>query len=269
MTRHSRHQALSTTAPPGDTRLETLRRQYQREITDSAAHHGRPVRVAPPYVLAAPGAGRHTDLQMIEAHARRLGRQVTRSTFADIGQVPALTQRSGFDAACRYAGQGFAHGIVANNRAAITTHNDAYAHVLHHLHLRGVFLTYLPALPRLTPRSRRCLGRAPAPPGPDQAFGTGGHRRWGHVLRVPQRRPHRQTDHIGTDGDVLFVRCDRLPEWSCRCRAGRRAVGSDEARPPVTTVCPAGAAAGPGPSRAARLSRQPTTLRMSSAPAVR
>lgn len=84
---------------------------------------------------------------MIEAHARRLGRQITPSTFGDIGQVPALTERSGFDAACRYAGQGFAHGIVANNRAAITTHNDAYAHVLHHLHLRGVFLTYLLALP--------------------------------------------------------------------------------------------------------------------------
>ncbi|MEU1203524.1 hypothetical protein ABZ446_46050 [Streptomyces sp. NPDC005813] len=146
MTRHSGHRALSTTAPSGDTRLEILRRQYQREIAGSAAHHGWPVRAAP-YVLAAPGAGRQRDLEMIEVHARRLGWQVTRRTFADIGQIPARTERSGFDAACRYASQGFAHGIVAINRAAITTRNDVYAHILNHPHLRGVFLAYLPAIP--------------------------------------------------------------------------------------------------------------------------
>ncbi|MFD0542198.1 hypothetical protein ACFQ1B_02440 [Streptomyces mexicanus] len=56
-----------------------------------------------------------------------------------------LAQRSGFGAACRYAAQGFAHGILAIARPAITTDDDAYLEILEYLHARGVFLAYLPA----------------------------------------------------------------------------------------------------------------------------
>ncbi|MCX5182628.1 hypothetical protein [Streptomyces sp. NBC_00268] len=131
---------------PGDARLEGLRRQYQREVTEAVARLGRPVRVTP-YVLAAPGAERQADLDLIGAHVHRLGWQITRSSFADIGQAPPIEDRTGFGEACRYAAQGFAHGIVAISRAAITTHNDTYAHLLDELHRRRVFLAYLPAEP--------------------------------------------------------------------------------------------------------------------------
>ena len=145
MTTYRGHPALADTHLPGDPRLEALRRQYQREITDSAAHFGRTVRVAP-YILAAPGAERRADLELIQAHAQRMGWQVTRSSFADVGQAPPIAERFGFGEACRYAAQGFAHGIIAISRPAITTHNDAYADVLEHLHMRGVFLAFLPTV---------------------------------------------------------------------------------------------------------------------------
>ncbi|MEV6179912.1 hypothetical protein [Streptomyces sp. NPDC052015] len=131
-------------------RLEVLRREYMKQITATAARHGHPVRVAP-YVLAQPGTERRADLELIEQYAAERGWQVTRSSFADVGQPPPLAQRAGFGSACRYASQGFAHGILAIARPAITTDNDSYAHVLEHLHHRGVFLAYLPALREITP----------------------------------------------------------------------------------------------------------------------
>lgn len=132
-------------APCRADRLDTLRQQYMLQIIDSAARNGRPVRVTP-YVLAQPGPERHADLEFIEQHAARVGWQVTASTFADLGQSPPLAQRPGFGAACRYAAQGYAHGILAIARPAITTDNDSYSRVLEHLRERGVFLAYLPAL---------------------------------------------------------------------------------------------------------------------------
>lgn len=73
-----------------------------------------------------------------------MGWQVARRTFADVGQPPPLTQRAGFGTVCRYVAQGFAHGIVAIARPAITADDETYAQVLEHLHAGGVFLTYLP-----------------------------------------------------------------------------------------------------------------------------
>ncbi|MFJ3229045.1 hypothetical protein ACIPJS_37635 [Streptomyces sp. NPDC086783] len=98
-----------------------------------------------PYVLTQPGAERIADLHLIRQHAEQAGWQVTPSTFADIGQPPPLAQRSGFAAACRYAAQGHAHGILAIAQPAITTDPQTYAYVLDHLGRRGVFLAYLPS----------------------------------------------------------------------------------------------------------------------------
>ncbi|MFG2257264.1 hypothetical protein [Streptomyces mirabilis] len=95
-------------------------------------------------MLASPGAEGRADLKLIEEHVQRMRWHVTRSSFADVGQAPAIEQRTGFTEAFLYAAQGFAHGIVAIGRAAITTDNKAYADVLERLHQRGVFLSYLP-----------------------------------------------------------------------------------------------------------------------------
>ncbi|MEV0186488.1 hypothetical protein AB0I54_45930 [Streptomyces sp. NPDC050625] len=124
-------------------RLEVLRRKYMAHIIAAAACHGRPVRVAP-YTLTQPGAERHAGIELIEKYAAGMGWQVTRSTFAAMGQPSPLAQRAGLGAACRYAAQGYAHGILAIARPALTTDNEAYAQVLEHLHVRGLFLAYLP-----------------------------------------------------------------------------------------------------------------------------
>ncbi|MET7919699.1 hypothetical protein ABZU45_28210 [Streptomyces avermitilis] len=98
-----------------------------------------------PYILTPPNPERREDLALIEAYAAQMGWRVTSSSFADIGQPQPLRERPGFGAACRYAAQGYAHGILASARPAITTDSEAYVHVLEHLYARAVFLAYLPA----------------------------------------------------------------------------------------------------------------------------
>ncbi|MBG7704815.1 hypothetical protein HCJ76_43840 [Streptomyces sp. MC1] len=130
-------------------RLEVLRREYMGRIAAAIARQGRPLRVAP-YVLAEPGAERQADLEKIAEYATATGWKVTSSTFADLGQPLPLPQRPGFEAACRYAAQGFAHGILAIARPAITTDNETYSLLLEYLHARSVFLAYLPTVDTLT-----------------------------------------------------------------------------------------------------------------------
>ncbi|MFD6294252.1 hypothetical protein ACFWFU_05515 [Streptomyces sp. NPDC060235] len=105
-------------------------------------HYGRTIRVAP-YTLTMPGAERRADLELIETYVRSQGWLPTRSTFGDIGQPLPIARRSGFGAACKYAVQGFAEGIIAISRPAITMDNDAYRDALDFLNERAVFLTYL------------------------------------------------------------------------------------------------------------------------------
>lgn len=123
-----------------DARLESLRSLYEKETTDGAS---RAVRVAP-YVLASSVAERRADLELIRAHVHCKGWQLTLTSFADLGQAPPVTDRSGFNEACRYATQGFAHGIVAISRQAVTTDNTVYEELLDFLRHRGVFLAFLP-----------------------------------------------------------------------------------------------------------------------------
>ncbi|MFJ9718170.1 hypothetical protein ACIRPQ_19865 [Streptomyces sp. NPDC101213] len=129
---------------PHAAHLESLRRDDMLEITATAVGCGRTVQVAP-YVLAHSSAEQREDLELITAYAAEVGWQVTRSTFADVGEPPPLAARSGFGAACRYATQGYAHGILAVARPTLTTDDDAYAQVIEHFYVRGVFLAYLPA----------------------------------------------------------------------------------------------------------------------------
>ncbi|MEU6593279.1 hypothetical protein ABZ923_29320 [Streptomyces sp. NPDC046881] len=142
---------LTPLRPPARAaRLAVLRREYMGQILAAAARQNRTPRVAP-YVLAQPGAERRADLEQVAGYAAEMGWQVARSSFADVGQPLPLVQRPGFTAACRYAAQGYAHGILAIARPAITTDDDSYARMLEHLRERGVFLAYLPALREPTP----------------------------------------------------------------------------------------------------------------------
>lgn len=143
MTTPSGYPPLAATPRPEDVRLEIVRRRFQLETVATVRAAGRTVRVVP-YALAEPGAERRADLELIENHVRSRGWRLAASSFADVGQAPEIGQRSGFTEACLYAGQGFADGIVAISRAAITTDNDTYALLLEQLHHRAVFLTYLP-----------------------------------------------------------------------------------------------------------------------------
>ncbi|MFF8431058.1 hypothetical protein ACF07Y_39175 [Streptomyces sp. NPDC016566] len=97
------------------------------------------------YVVTPPGEERQADLKLVSRYALLLGWGLASSTFADVGEPPPLAQRPGFQAACRYAAQGYAHGILAIARPAIATDNDTYARVLEHLFHHSVFLDYLPS----------------------------------------------------------------------------------------------------------------------------
>ncbi|MEU8789745.1 hypothetical protein [Streptomyces sp. NPDC048643] len=142
MTYHCGTSARITTSRSGDARLEALRRHFEREAIDRAVHYGRTIRVAP-YTLTMPGAERCADLEPIETYVGARGWLRTRSTFGDIGQPLPIARRSGFGAACKYAAQGSAEGIIAIGRPAITLDNDAYRDVLEFLNERAVFLTFL------------------------------------------------------------------------------------------------------------------------------
>ncbi|MFF4977945.1 hypothetical protein [Streptomyces sp. NPDC001083] len=123
-----------------DERLENLRSAYEEKVIVAAR---RTVRVTT-YVLASSVAERRADQELIEDDVRRRGWKLALSSFWDFGQAPPVTDRTGFGEASRYAAQGFAHGIVAIGRQAITTDNAAYEELLHFLGSRGGFLAYLP-----------------------------------------------------------------------------------------------------------------------------
>ncbi|MFD8423506.1 hypothetical protein [Streptomyces sp. NPDC059466] len=120
--------------------LESLRSAYERQVIETAR---RTVRVAT-YVLASSVAERRADQELIAAYVRSQGWKLALTAFWDFGQAPPVTDRTGFAEASRYAEQGFAHGIVAISRQAITTDNARYEELLHRLGARGVFLAYLP-----------------------------------------------------------------------------------------------------------------------------
>lgn len=139
MTDNNGHLPLSPTL--NDCRLEGLRGLYERQVIEGAS---RTVRVTP-YVLASAVSERRADQELIEAYVRARGWNLALTSFADLGQAPQVMERSGFGEACRFASQGFAHGIVAISRHALTTDNTVYEELLDFLHHRGVFLAFLPS----------------------------------------------------------------------------------------------------------------------------
>lgn len=132
----------SSTLPLRDD-LEQLRREYMARITDAVARRGWLVRAAP-YVLVSSGEERRADLALIARYAIAAGIGLTSESFADVGQPPRIGERSGWREARHYAEQGFAHGIVAIARPAITTDSEEYAALLEDLFAHRLFLAFLP-----------------------------------------------------------------------------------------------------------------------------
>ncbi|MEV6810512.1 hypothetical protein [Streptomyces sp. NPDC051129] len=130
----------SSTVPYDD--LDALRRAYMEQIITTVSDSGHLVRITP-YLLAHSPEERRADLAQLRTYAVVAGIVLTREWFADAGQPP-LALRSGWQAARRHAEQGFAHGIVAVARPAITTDPVQYAAVLDDLYAHRVFLALLP-----------------------------------------------------------------------------------------------------------------------------
>ncbi len=110
----------------------------------AAVRRGRLVRVAP-YVLASSVEERQADLFLIERYTIAAGIALTTASFSDPGQPPPIGERSGWRAARQYAEQGYAHGIVAIARSALTTEPAAYAALLNDLFAHQLFLALLSA----------------------------------------------------------------------------------------------------------------------------
>ncbi|MFC8715270.1 MULTISPECIES: hypothetical protein [unclassified Streptomyces] len=130
-----------------DTRaahLDTSRRIYMAQALAHLSRIGSTARVAP-YVLAPPGEVRLAEVDTIRRYAIVAGWRMAPTSFADVSQPPPLRQRPGFTEACRYAVQGYVHGILAVARPALTTDDDTYAEILEYLHSHQVFLAYLSA----------------------------------------------------------------------------------------------------------------------------
>ncbi|MEU6475320.1 hypothetical protein ABZ858_00240 [Streptomyces sp. NPDC047017] len=123
--------------------LEHLRRDYMLQLTEAIERSGRQVKVAP-YALATSGDERRADLALIARYADAAGLRLTSTSFADEGSAPPVEQRSGFCAARRFAREGFAHGILAIARPAITTDAEVYERVLTDLFEHRIFLAFLP-----------------------------------------------------------------------------------------------------------------------------
>ncbi|MFI1767258.1 hypothetical protein ACH41H_35110 [Streptomyces sp. NPDC020800] len=113
------------------------------KITAAVVSSGRTVRVAP-YVLASSGEERRAGLALIERYVIAAGLSLAEVSFADTGAPPPIDRRTGWRAVRRYAERGFAHGIVAIARPAITTDVRVYEGLLTDLFVHRLFLALLP-----------------------------------------------------------------------------------------------------------------------------
>ncbi|MEU5683605.1 hypothetical protein DEJ48_36730 [Streptomyces venezuelae] len=133
---------------PGNraAQLAGLRNDCMAELLEEHKRSGRTITVAP-YVLASTGDERRAGLAQLGRFAEeQQGWPVTGSSFCDFDPEVPLEERRAFGAACRYASLGFASGILAANRAALTFDDAAYERVLTYLHKHRVFLAFLPLL---------------------------------------------------------------------------------------------------------------------------
>lgn len=151
--------------PTPDSRLSALRRTIFEDAL-AAISSGRPIKVST-YVFAGRGVDVDDTHALLAEHARERGWIVHRERFTDEPMGGPLPIRPQFNLACRHAGSGFVDGVVAIDRNAMPSTDEAYEAYLHWLH-RHHFITFLqpthggsPWTDRQHRSLSRGLGRAP------------------------------------------------------------------------------------------------------------
>lgn len=127
--------------PTPDDRLTALRRRVYDDAV-AAISAGRPIKVST-YVLAETSAEAEAAHALLAASARDRGWFVHRQHFTDAppnGPLPAQPQ---FHLACRHAGAGFVDGVLAIDRGAMPSTDEAYESYLHWLHRHFAFVAFL------------------------------------------------------------------------------------------------------------------------------
>ncbi|MET9776169.1 hypothetical protein ABZ023_18245 [Streptomyces sp. NPDC006367] len=127
--------------PTSDARLSDLRRSIY-DAALAAIPSDRPVRVST-YVFADPGVDADATHLRLERHAHDRGWLVHRKRFTDAparGPLPAHPQ---FNRACRHAGAGYVDGVLAVDRSAMPSTDEAYEAYLRWLQRHCAFLAFL------------------------------------------------------------------------------------------------------------------------------
>lgn len=127
--------------PTPDARLSALRRSVFDDAL-SAIKPGRPIRVST-YVFAGSGVDVDATHALLAQNARDRGWAVHRERFTDDPTGGPLPVRPQFNLACRHAGSGFVDGVLAMDRGAMPSTDEAYEAYLHWLRRHHAFIAFL------------------------------------------------------------------------------------------------------------------------------
>ncbi|MET8807903.1 hypothetical protein [Streptomyces sp. NPDC004546] len=108
----------------------------------AAVKPGRPIKVST-YVFAGRGTDPDAVHALLAEHARDRGWVVHRARFTDEPTDGPLPARPQFNLACRHAGSGFVDGVLAIDRGAMPTTDEAYEAYLRWLHRHYAFIAFL------------------------------------------------------------------------------------------------------------------------------
>ncbi|MET8518248.1 hypothetical protein [Streptomyces sp. NPDC005077] len=153
------------------SRLSALRRSFYEEGIAAQAEQGRRVKVAT-YVLAGIGTDVDAMHQALGVYAGRMGWRVSTQSFTDDPRGCPPEARPAFRAACRYAASGFADGVLALDRFALPSSDEAYESWLRWLHDRMSFIAFAP-LAIAGPQTSQLLAPAGSGGRDDQEPSTG------------------------------------------------------------------------------------------------
>ncbi|WP_406414735.1 hypothetical protein OG923_33940 (plasmid) [Streptomyces halstedii] len=124
------------------SRLAAVRRTLY-ESALAAIGTGREARVAT-YVRADPGTDVEAAHALLAKYAQEQRWRVSRERFTDRPAAFPLDTRAALIGACRYAGSGYADGILASDRTALPAADETYESYLRWLHDRCAFIAFLP-----------------------------------------------------------------------------------------------------------------------------
>ncbi|MYX26775.1 hypothetical protein GTY75_08840 [Streptomyces sp. SID8381] len=139
--------------PTADSRLSTMRRRFYEEAL-SAIGPNRTVKVAT-YVFAAPGVDIDGAHSLLERHARDRGWRTWRRFTDRSGHGALGGARPDFYRACRFAGGGFADGVLVFGEDAITSDAASYEAYLNWLHDHYAFIAFMSPHLEGSPWTRR------------------------------------------------------------------------------------------------------------------